>query len=53
MSTNQSQPEVLSEEWFRQVNGLLDAVNVVEQTPQNPTPRLPSGIYFQFPITLV
>ena len=46
MSGKQSQPDILSEEWFRQVNGLLVAVEVVEHPAQNSTQNLQNGIAF-------
>ena len=48
MSDNQSQPGMLSDDWFRQVNGLLGAVEVVEHPAQNPTQNLQNGITFSF-----
>ena len=46
MSGKESQPDMLSEEWFRQVNGLLGAVEVGEHPAQNPTQKLQNGIAF-------
>ena len=46
MLGKQSQPDILSEEWFRQVNGLLGSVEVVEHPAQNPTQNLQNGIAF-------
>ena len=48
MSGKQSQPDMMSDEWFRQVNGLLGAVEVVEHPAQNPTQNLQNGITFSF-----
>ena len=35
MSENSGLPETLSEDWFQQINGLLDGVQVPEQIAQN------------------
>ena len=37
-------PETLSDEWFRQVNGLLDGLQVEEQIVENVSDH-PTGIY--------
>ncbi len=35
MAENSTLPETLSEDWFQQINGLLDGVQVTEQIVQN------------------
>ena len=47
MATNSNTAEVLSEDWFRQVNGLLDSVEVPGQITQNPQNQ-PTGMSFPF-----
>ena len=47
MATNSTSAEVLSEDWFRQVNGLLDTVEVPGQITQNHQNQ-PTGMSFLF-----
>jgi len=47
MATSSTSAQVLSEEWFHQVNGLLDTVEVADQTPQNVQSQ-PTGMSFFF-----
>ena len=49
MATNSTSANVLSEEWFQQVNGLLDTVEVAGQTLENPQhapSQIPTGMFF-------
>ena len=47
MATSSTSAQVQSEEWFHQVNGLLDTVEVADQTPQNVQSQ-PTGMSFFF-----
>ena len=53
MAVNNALPEALSAEWFQQINGLLDGIQVQEQIVQNGADR-PAGIYnrnvFKYPM---
>ena len=52
MATNSTSANVLSEEWFQQVNGLLDTVEVAGQTiqtPQHAPSQISTGMTFLRP----
>ena len=51
MATSSTSAEVLSEDWFHQVNGLLDTVEVAGQTTQNAQSQ-PTGMIFFFRLRL-
>ncbi len=47
MATSSTSAQVQSEEWFHQVNGLLETVEVADQTTQNVQSQ-PTGMSFFF-----
>ncbi len=47
MEQSSTLSETLSEDWFRQINGLLDGIQVQEQIVQNVSDQ-PAGIYDRY-----